>query len=389
MIWLLVLVPVLSSAKEGMLRFEFLGDTISLPAPTELSIAYSTLNTPQSVAAFYNGINSVQYRPLTEGLLRYKEQHRLNDWIYYQLIRRTAQQLAPKQDNYSRYTLYKWFLLGKSGYDARISITGNGELIFCVRSDENVYDIPFYLEDGMQYVCLNIHDYVNLNFEQNQSFASGVVIPEGKKAFSYKVTQIPEIGPGSYQERNIAFDYGKTTYQFTLKVNPEVQKMFVNYPVTDYASYFNIPMSPETYNSLIPMLRHNVARMDKKKGVDYLMKFTRNAFLYEDDQKSYGKEKRFSPEQTLLSEYSDCDDRAGLFFYLVKEIYNLPMIVLLYPTHVTIAVKFDKPVGEPVMYNGEAYTVCEPTPQWQNLRVGQISPELRSQSYTIAYAYQP
>ncbi|MEI2740451.1 MAG: hypothetical protein V9F01_16890 [Chitinophagaceae bacterium] len=59
-----------------------------------------------------------------------------------------------------------------------------------------------------------------------------------------------------------------------------------------------------------------------------------------------------SPEQTLLYEQSDCEDRAALFFCLVKEIYNLPMIVLAYPEHVTIAVKFNKPVGTPIIYNG-------------------------------------
>ena len=75
------------------------------------------------------------------------------------------------------------------------------------------------------------------------------------------------------------------------------------------------------------------------------------------------KRKRLSPEQTLLYENSDCDDRAALFFYLVKEIYDLPMIVLAYPKHITIAVQFDKPVGKPIVYNGQRYYVCEPTPQ--------------------------
>jgi hypothetical protein len=60
--------------------------------------------------------------------------------------------------------------------------------------------------------------------------------------------------------------------------------------------------------------------------------------------------------------YSDCDDRVALFYYLVKEIYNLPMIALLYPTHVTMAVPFDKPVGAPVLYKGKKYSICEPTP---------------------------
>ena len=129
--------------------------------------------------------------------------------------------------------------------------------------------------------------------------------------------------------------------------------------------------------------------MSQKKGVDYLMRFTRNAFLYEDDERNFGKEKRMTPEQTLFSEYSDCDDRAALFFYLVKEIYNLPMIALLYPTHITMAVQFDKPTGKPIIYNGKKYSVCDPTPQLQDLRIGEVSNKFRNARYEVVYDYQP
>jgi hypothetical protein len=119
------------------------------------------------------------------------------------------------------------------------------------------------------------------------------------------------------------------------------------------------------------------------------MRFTRYAFLFEADAKIYGNEKRLTPEQTLLFEQSDCEDRAALFFYLVKEIYNLPMIVLAYPEHVTVAVKFDKPVGKPIIYNGEKYSVCEPTPQKEDLALGQQIPTLTRSSYEVVYAYNP
>ncbi len=101
------------------------------------------------------------------------------------------------------------------------------------------------------------------------------------------------------------------------------------------------------------------------------------------------KEKRLTPEQTLLYDNSDCEDRAALFFYLVKEIYNLPMILLVYPQHVTTAIRFDKPVGKPILYNGEKYSVCEPTPQKTTLLVGQLPRALRNINYEIGYAYHP
>jgi hypothetical protein len=119
------------------------------------------------------------------------------------------------------------------------------------------------------------------------------------------------------------------------------------------------------------------------------MRFTRYAFLFGPDTRVFGGEKRLSPEQTLLFDQSDCEDRVALFFCLVKEIYNLPMIVLTYPTHVTIAVQFDKPVGKPIIYNGAKYYVCEPTPQKEDLQLGQLLPELKKSTYEVAYVYTP
>ncbi|CAM3771329.1 hypothetical protein [Sphingobacterium prati] len=88
----------------------------------------------------------------------------------------------------------------------------------------------------------------------------------------------------------------------------------------DFEIYFNIPLSKETYQSIILALKENLKGKKQKEGVDYLMWFTRYAFLYKNDEENFGTEKRLSPEQTLLNKYSDCDDRAALFFYLVKEI---------------------------------------------------------------------
>lgn len=387
---LLALTRPLSYARDVVqtLDFNFYGDSIHMELDGWQTIAFTAPASETSVQAFYDALNNGNYVPVINALLAYKAQYKLNDWLYYQLIRKTVQQFSPKADNYERYTLYKWFLLAKSGYDARLA-QAKDELLFYVRSDENVYDIPFYLQDGKQYVCLNIHDYAQTDLNKNNLRAVHVTVPEGQKAFSYKVTQLPEFTADEYQQKDIQFTYKNKPYHFKVMLNSEVQRIFTNYPVVDYESYFNIPLSHQTYNSLIPELKEILKEMKQKKGVDYLMRFTRNAFLYESDQDNYGKEKRLSPEQTLFTQYSDCDDRAALFFYLVKEVYNLPMIVLLYPTHVTIAVKFDKPEGQSIMYKDKEYSVCEPTPQAEDLQIGQLAPKLRDLPYEVAYEYNP
>lgn len=368
--------------------FEFYEGTFNFELDRSSNVAIAGELSQQSVSDFYGEMESSNYQPLLAKLLDYKEKYKLNDWIYYQLIRKTAQQISPKTEDYHRYTLYKWFFLAKSGYDARLGI-GNDRLIFYVRNDENINDIPFFMEDGYKYMCLNIHDYGKIDFVREKVIPAKIYVPGAEMAFSYKVTRMPDFKPETYTQKDINFQYGQRSYHFQVKVNPAVEGIFANYPGVDFESYFNIPLSSETYSSLIPTLRKNIHGMSQKKGVDYLMRFTRYAFLYENDDLNFGKEKRLSAEQTLFSKSSDCDDRVALFFYLVKEIYDLPMIALLYPTHITMAVQFDKPTGRSILYNGVRYSVCEATPQKEDLRIGQIASDYRNVSYDVVYQYQP
>lgn len=388
----LLLVCLLSSfspKNTQPVRFDFYGDTVELEIDDSFKAGFDSPLSLESLTSFYEKLNAGNYADLVKKMLFYKEQYKLDDWLYYQLIRRTAQSISPKGENYTAYTIYKWFLLCKSGYNATLQIA-DGKILFYVQSDETIYDIPYHFKDGKQYVCLNYHDYGSMiDFDKEKFAELPVYMPGAEKSFSYKINQLPSFKPEDYLEKDLLFSIYQTEYHFKIKLNPQIKTIFANYPVVDYASYFNIPLSKETYKSLIPLLKQNVKGLNTKNGIDYLMRFTRYAFLFEKDADAFGKEKRFSPEQTLLYEQSDCEDRAALFFYLVKEIYDLPMIVLSYPKHVTIAVKLDKPVGMPILYNGDQYTICEPTPQKQDVLIGQTLPALRKVPYEIVYAYAP
>jgi hypothetical protein len=366
----------------------FLGDTITIDIDPTLQISFAENVSSTSVEIFYQKVNTANYLPLLSTLQAIKEKRKLNDWLYYQLIRRTAEQISPKAENYYRYTLYKWFLLAKSGYETTLSYNDD-KLLFYVVSEDNIYDIPFFHRDGKQFICLNYHDYGSIDFTKTSIQEINTRIPEGRKSFSYIVNTMPDLKTDDYLEKQLQFQYQNKEYTFKVKLNPEVQALFKNYPVVDFQTYFNIPMSKDAYSSLIPALKQNIQHLTQQNGVDYLMQFTRQSFLFENDQAAFGIEKRLSPEQTLLYSHSDCDDRAALFFYLVKEIYDLPMIVLLYPSHVTIAIKFDKPIGKSITYNGDQYSICEPTPQAKNLSIGEINRALKHTPYEVVYAYHP
>lgn len=353
----------------------------------------TTINTPSSINQkaiyhFISEINKPSYDDLIADLIQFRKAENLSDWLYYQLIRRVSQTLSPKAENYHRYTLYKWYLMNKSGYDARIAI-GNDQIIFYIKNKEDISDIPYFNIDDQQYTCLNYHDYGKLFQKSNAYKPVDIYFEEGKRDFKYKIDQMPEFMNTSYKSKIINFEYNNKVYNFDIKVNQELSTIFKNYPGVDFESYFNIPLTKETYSSLIPVLKNNIEKLSTDQGVDYLMRFTRYAFLYENDEDNFGKEKRLSPELTLLNPYSDCDDRVALFFYLVKEIYNLPMVAILYPTHITMGVQFDQKIGKTIKFEDQYYTICEPTPQEKNLNIGELADKYANQEYKIVYHYVP
>lgn len=357
---------------------------VSVPLPPP---PLDTLS-PESITHFVEKIDTGYMLPYLSALKNYKELNHPDDWLYYQLVREVAQLLSPKAQNYNRYTIYKWWILVHSGFDAKLTYSGP-YLMFYVRSDHTVYNIPYREMNGKNYVCLNYHDYGNIDFDRWRFQEISLPVPDTVVPFSYAINHLPELSDTSYTTRKIVYEDGDQHYQFEVKLADHIKSIFKNYPVVDYSLQFNIPFSAVTYKSLIPELKEHIKKMKSKDGVDFLMHFTRYAFLFKTDTEVFGSEKRFSPEQTLLYDYSDCEDRSALFFYLVKEIYNLPMLVLVYPNHVTVAVQFEKPIGNTVVYNGLKYSICEPSPQRYDLQIGEQLPEMKKKQYEIVYAYSP
>lgn len=370
------------------IRFSFLGKEYSI----------KTLGMPGEFPSSQDNANNL---PATTRLLqlhtadilpelaKIRTELELSDWYYYQLIRKVSQQFIPKEKDYWGYTFCKWFFLSRSGFSP-VLCTIDNKLLLYIKSNSSIYNIPIKIIDGQQYVCMNYHDY---NHDIPIDKYVPQIIPssmnENGREFNYLISQLPHFPEEKYMNRQIAFKYKGRFEKYKIKVFPEIKDYFNNYPVTDYRFQFNIPFSKTTYASLIPSLKKTLSRKTEEEGVEYIMYLVRNAFDYGPDSSIYGREKRFSPEETLASEWSDCEDHAALFFALVRELYDLPMIVLSYPDHVNVGVKLKTIVGEPVIHNGVAYTVCEPTPQKKSLQLGQLEKKRRKQPFEVVYEYVP
>src|SRR6476620_6957427 len=92
----------------------FYGDTIQIPVDSTLYVDYKLPIQETTIKDFYRKLDNGHIGAVVDSILAYKKRHDLDDWIYYHLIRATAEILSPKAQNYERYTLYKWFFLVKS-----------------------------------------------------------------------------------------------------------------------------------------------------------------------------------------------------------------------------------------------------------------------------------
>ena len=60
--------------------------------------------------------------------------------------------------------------------------------------------------------------------------------------------------------------------------------------------------------------------------------------------------------------YSDCEDRAVLYSYLVRTLMGLDVVLLEYPNHMATAVCFDENIdGDYITVSGKKYIICDPT----------------------------
>jgi hypothetical protein len=330
----------------------------------------------------------LELKPTSLIIQALQKELQLPDWLSYQLIRRIAEQINSKYEDYTQYTLTKYLLLTAVGFEP-IVFSSNEKILLYVKSSDTIFNLPYKMMSGAQYVCLNYHDYdFKINFDIERFYKRFEWLDHQGKDFHYTIQYLPSFQKDSYKEKNINFTYKHRTENYTALINTEMQDYFTNYPVTEYRYQFTIPFSEISYNALVPKLKSRVKEMPIEDGVEYLMIFVRDGFEFETDTKLFGREKRLSAEETLAYNSSDCEDRSALFFLLVKEIYNLPMAIIAYPEHVNVGVQLPKKKGISITIDNQMFTICEPTPQKKKRGIGWMPKEIRRQPFEIAYTYK-
>ena len=128
-----------------------------------------------------------------------------------------------------------------------------------------------------------------------------------------------------------------------------------------------------------PALRKQIQGLSTRAAVERILNFVQTAFVYEYDDKVWGGDRAFFPEETLFYPYADCEDRSILFSRIVRDLLNLPVVLIYYPGHLATAVAFPgAEQGDYISLNGKRFTICDPT--YIGAPVGATMPNMNNQT---------
>lgn len=147
-------------------------------------------------------------------------------------------------------------------------------------------------------------------------------------------------------------------------------------PMTVFPIYFASPLSIEAQKTLSTEFTKLSKENTPYQLINIILHFVQTAFEYKTDDEQFGYEKYFYPEEVIAYPYSDCEDRAALFSWLVTTYTDAKVIGLQYEGHVATAVYFGdnfKTDGDGFIYGGKKYYVCDPT--YINASVGMTMPQ--------------
>jgi hypothetical protein len=267
--------------------------------------------------------------------------------------------------------LFQFFLWNQLGFHARVAASGN-ELILLLPSKHKLYGLPFVVLDGNRYYIVSGKNAGMMRtFSRNFSKANKPIDMELKDSpvFAQKWNQ-RKLKPAKLNmESEINYNLNLTDFLNVL-------------PQTDLEVIFKAKVAESVAekfkNDLSPLL---VGKSEVEQ-VSVLLNFVQQSFLYQTDQEQFGREKYFYVEEMLHYPYSDCEDRAVLFAWLVRSLLGIQVIGLSYETHVATAVQFSQPIkGDAVNWKGHPYIVCDPT--YIGAGVGLSMPGMRNQAFRV------
>lgn len=337
--------------KTPRMEVSFLGMSYVLRTARSFNLSLPS-TTRQAVSSAWCRVAVDELDPLVYDCQQVRERYQLTDWAYYLFIKEVSRQLVGDSRK-NEATLVAGYLLSQSGMDFRFAYLPDGMAI-ALACHETIYRKTYFKVDGRTYYLMdrNVMEKADIDCKSySSSYAPCSFLP--RRGMNLPLQRSKTIHRQSKRYPEISVDFS---------INETLIEYYNHHPKIDWRMYALTPMEEHTAEQLLPCLRAAIVGKSEIEAVERILNFLETAFTYGYDDKIWGADRPFFPDETLYYPFSDCEDRAILFSQLIMQLTDLDVVLLHYPNHLATAVRFHTDLqGDYVMVDGHKYMVCDPT----------------------------
>ena len=128
----------------------------------------------------------------------------------------------------------------------------------------------------------------------------------------------------------------------------------------------------------------NAKELQLFEAVQQILWWVQTGFEYEYDEKVWGYDRAFYPEETLFYPYADSEDRSILLARLVRDVVGIDVVLIYYSAdHLAAAVDFTDAVvvGDFLKLEDRRFIICDPS--YIGGHVGETMPTMKNSETTI------
>lgn len=294
----------------------------------------------------------------------------LNDWFTFELVRNYTESTCK---NLASKIVLQHFLLVNMGYDIRLSSCGN-QLLLLVPFNQQVYERSYLFIDGKKYYVFYDDSTSKV---QNAGIYTCRLPNETDKGRNIDLTiRGGNIGIKTGVAHRFSMSDGKISLQGS--VDEGTMEAIRRYPQMDIPFYAMSTIDSNFHRSLLTQVKEQIQGCSEKESVYRILHFVQYAFDYATDGEQHGYEKPYFIEENFYYPKNDCEDRAILFAFLVRNVLGLDVHLVQYPGHECTAVNFttSQMNGDGYMYKGKAFYICDPT--FIGASIDQCMPDYRN-----------
>ncbi len=362
--------PIVKQPKGNIIQLSFYGQSLVFYYDPKLKVNLQQPINEKAMSHIWSEMSKADYDGLLKQINAQRKPLQLNDWGYALLSNAIAKKIHPRSKN--NQAMFTWYIMTKAGYQARIAYDSN-TVYLLMPSQQQLFAAPYFTFDKVRYYALS---FDGIKQKLGKIYTYNGHYPGAKKSLDMSLNRAFNTGR-QQKKRDLSFTYKGKTYRIKAGYDKETIRYLQTYPQMDISLYFSSDFNQATSNPILKQLKPLVEGKSEEDAINLILRFVQTAFKYKTDEQQFGVENYFFPEETLHYPYSDCEDRAVFFAWIVHNLLGLQVIGLDFPGHIAAAVNFNENVkGAAISFKGKRFVITDPT--YINADAGMVMPAYKN-----------